>query len=104
MAAKKKEEIEVYQDKRGEWRWRMIDVNGKVVGAACEGYNAKSDCEANAKRGKNAKDKWEFYEDRAGNWRWRRTASNGKIVGAAPSGFKNRSEAEANASRQGYSA
>jgi uncharacterized protein YegP (UPF0339 family) len=103
MAARK-ESIEIYQDKRGEWRWRMVDGEGKVVGAACEGYNAKSDCEANAKRGKNTKDTWDFYTDRAGNWRWRRTASNGKIVGAAPAGFKSKGDAEANASRQGYSA
>lgn len=102
--APKKDSIEYYQDKRGEWRWRRVAADGKVVGAACEGYNARSDCEANAKRGKNAKDKWEFYEDRAGNWRWRRKASNGKIVGAAPAGFKSRNDAEENASRQGYSA
>jgi len=102
--ASKKDSIEVYQDKRGEWRWRMIDGEGKVVGASCEGYSAKADCEKNAKRGKNARDTWQFYEDKKGNWRWRRVATNGKIVGAAPSGFKSRSEAEANAARQGYSA
>lgn len=100
--ATKKDQIELYQDKKGEWRWRMKDPSGAVVGAACEGYKAKSDCEANAKRGKNAKDKWEFYEDKAGAWRWRRLASNGKIVGASPSGFKAREDAEANAGRQGY--
>lgn len=97
-----KASVEIYQDKRGEWRWRMKDPEGAVVGAACEGYKAKADCEKNASRGKNARDKWEFYEDKAGNWRWRRMASNGKIVGAAPSGFKSRGDAEANAQRQGY--
>ena len=102
--AGKKETIEYYQDKRGEWRWRMLDGDGKVVGAACEGYNARDDCEKNAKRGKNAKDSWEFYEDRAGHWRWRRTASNGKIVGASPAGYGSKDAAVTNASRQGYSA
>ncbi len=101
MAAKK-DQIEVYQDKRGEWRWRMTGPDGKVVGAACEGYSDKADCEKNAKRGKNAKDSWAFYEDKAGKWRWRRTASNGQIVGASPSGFMSKGDAEANASRQGY--
>ncbi len=80
----------------------MVDADGKIVGASCEGYNQRADCEKNAKRGKNAKDKWEFYEDKAGAWRWRRTASNGKIVGASPSGFKAKADAEANAQRQGY--
>ena len=74
-----KDEIEFYQDKRGEWRWRSKDEAGAIIGSACEGYKAKTDCEANAKRGRNAKDKWEFYEDKSGNWRWRRMASNGKI-------------------------
>ncbi len=101
MAAKK-DSIEYYQDKRGEWRWRMVDGDGKVVGAACEGYTGRADCEANAKRGKKGKDSWEFYQDRAGSWRWRRTASNGKIVGASTTGFKERADAVANATRQGY--
>ncbi|WP_420394123.1 DUF1508 domain-containing protein [Acuticoccus sp.] len=97
-----KDTVEFYQDRRGEWRWRMKASDGGVVGAACEGYVSRADCEKNAKRSKNAKDKWEFYEDKAGNWRWRRVASNGKIVGAAPSGFKSRDAAQANAERQGY--
>ncbi|UOM32867.1 YegP family protein [Acuticoccus sp. I52.16.1] len=100
--ATKKDQIQYYEDKAGEWRWRMVDADGTVIGAASEGYKDKADCEKNAKRGKNAKDKWEFYEDKKGAWRWRRMASNGQIVGAAPSGFKTRGDAEANAGRQGY--
>lgn len=97
-----KDKFEVYQDKRGEWRWRRTAVNGRVVGAACEGYVNKSDCEANMNRGVVESDSWEFYEDKAGEWRWRRKARNGQIVGAASEGYKARSDAEANAARQGY--
>lgn len=100
--AGEKDKFEVYQDKRGEWRWRRFATNGKIVGAACEGYKQKSDCEANMKRGHVAKDKWEFYEDKRGEWRWRRLASNGKIVGSSSEGYKARKDAEANAERQGY--
>lgn len=103
MAASK-DKVEYYQDKRGEWRWRMLSKDGKVVGAACEGYKQKSDCEANAKRGKRAKDKWEFYQDKRGAWRWRRVASNGKVVGAAATGYKSKKEAQANAAIQGFTA
>ncbi|MEO1331177.1 MAG: DUF1508 domain-containing protein, partial [Pseudomonadota bacterium] len=39
-----------YQDKREEWRWRRMASNGKIVGAASEGYKAKKDAEANAER------------------------------------------------------
>lgn len=46
----KKDKIEIYQDKRDEYRWRRIASNGRNVGAASEGYNKKSDCLENAQR------------------------------------------------------
>lgn len=94
--------IESYQDGRGEWRWRMRDAGGVILGAACEGYPANADCEANARRGRRARDEWESYEDRTGNWRWRRTASNGRIVGAAQVGCGSKNAAQENAAVQGY--
>jgi uncharacterized protein YegP (UPF0339 family) len=41
---------EVYQDKRGEHRWRRKAVNGNIIGAASEGYKSKGDAVANAAR------------------------------------------------------
>ena len=41
---------EIYQDGRGEWRWRRTARNGEVVGASTEGYRNRADCVANAKR------------------------------------------------------
>lgn len=41
---------EIYTDKAGEWRWRHTAANGKIIGAASEGYKNKADAEANAKR------------------------------------------------------
>ncbi|MXU64228.1 YegP family protein [Oceanomicrobium pacificus] len=96
------DKFEVYQDKRGEYRWRRIASNGQIVGAASEGYTKKADCEANMNRGAVASDKWEFYTDKKGEHRWRRKASNGQIVGASSEGYKAKSDAEANAARQGY--
>jgi len=94
--------FEVYQDKRGEWRWRRKASNGQIVGAACEGYKSRADCEANMNRGPNPGDNWEFYEDNRGEWRWRRKAANGQIVGAASEGYKAKADAVKNAERQGY--
>lgn len=94
--------FEMYQDKRGEWRWRRKAQNGQIVGASCEGYKTRGDCEANMSRGAVASDKWEFYKDKRGEWRWRRMASNGKIVGAASEGYQARADAEANAARFGW--
>lgn len=35
---------EVYRDKRGDWRWRIIEHrSGKIVADSAEGYSAKSD-------------------------------------------------------------
>jgi uncharacterized protein len=97
--------FEVYQDKRGEWRWRRIAAsNGKIVGAATEGYKAKSDAEANMKRGAKPSDKWEFYQDKRGKHRWRQKASNGQVVGAASEGYENKADCEANAARFGWTA
>ena len=41
---------EVYKDTASDWRWRRTASNGRIVGAATEGYTNKSDCVANAKR------------------------------------------------------
>ena len=97
-----KDSFEVYQDKRGEWRWRRKATNGRIVGAACEGYKKRSDCEANMSRGVVPTDKWEFYKDKRGEHRWRRRASNGNIIGAASEGYTKKADCEANAKRQGY--
>ncbi|MFT6510076.1 MAG: hypothetical protein ACJAVO_002377 [Parvibaculaceae bacterium] len=40
----------IYTDNVGEWRWRRTASNGRIVGAASEGYVNKSDCISNAQR------------------------------------------------------
>ena len=96
------DKFEVYKDKRGEFRWRRMASNGKIVGASSEGYRSKKDAEANMNRGPNDKDKWEFYKDKRGEFRWRRKAVNGNIIGASSEGYKSKKDCEANAARQGY--
>ena len=41
---------EFYKDNLGEWRWRRIARNGRIVGASSQGYVNKSDCIENARR------------------------------------------------------
>jgi uncharacterized protein YegP (UPF0339 family) len=36
--------LEYYKDKAGQWRWRMIASNGKIIGTSHEGYKNKEDC------------------------------------------------------------
>ena len=40
MAAK----FEVYQDKKGEYRWRLIASNGQTIADGGEGYTSKAGC------------------------------------------------------------
>ena len=101
---------EFYEDKKGEWRWRLTASNGEIVGAATEGYKAKADAVKNAEHygynGKyNAAGAWEFYEDKRGEWRWRHKAANtGIIIGASTEGYKARADAAKNAGLHGYKA
>jgi uncharacterized protein YegP (UPF0339 family) len=36
--------FEVYKDKAGEFRWRLLSSNGKIIATGGEGYKAKTDC------------------------------------------------------------
>lgn len=38
---------EVYQDKTGDYRWRLVGANGAIVGAASEGFSSKQKAEQN---------------------------------------------------------
>lgn len=34
--------VEVYKDRKGEWRWRVIAPNGRILGDSGEGYKRRS--------------------------------------------------------------
>ena len=34
--------FEVYEDSAGEWRWRMVASNGRIVADGGEGYSSRS--------------------------------------------------------------
>ena len=53
---KKKPAVEIYKDKKGEFRWRIVSHTGEIIGASCEGYSSKQSCE------NNPKDNYEFGE------------------------------------------
>lgn len=36
--------FEVYRDSKGEWRWRFVASNGRVIADSAEGYKNKADC------------------------------------------------------------
>lgn len=36
--------FEVYQDAAGEYRWRLKEANGRIMGDSGQGYTRKGDC------------------------------------------------------------
>jgi len=55
IPVKKKPSVEIYKDKKGEFRWRIVSLNGEIIGASCEGYGSKQSCENNLKTITNLK-------------------------------------------------
>lgn len=34
----------VYKDVQGEWRWRLVSVNGRTIADSGEGYKSRQHC------------------------------------------------------------
>jgi hypothetical protein len=34
----------IYKDTSGQWRWRFVAANGKIIGVSSESYFNKQDC------------------------------------------------------------
>jgi uncharacterized protein YegP (UPF0339 family) len=39
--------IEIYRDRKREWRWRIKARNGRIVGASSEGFNRRGKAQKN---------------------------------------------------------
>ncbi len=50
IVATMKDKWTFYKDNKNEWRWKRVASNGRIVGAASEGYKNRLDCVENAKR------------------------------------------------------
>lgn len=36
--------FQVYKDAAGEWRWRLVSGNGRIIAVSGEGYEHRTDC------------------------------------------------------------
>lgn len=36
--------FEIYKDRAGEWRWRFIASNGRIIAVSSEGYARRRSC------------------------------------------------------------
>jgi uncharacterized protein YegP (UPF0339 family) len=50
MAKQKVIPVEVYRDKKREWRWRVRAANGRVLADSGEGYKRRSDAVRGVRR------------------------------------------------------
>ncbi|WP_435066291.1 HVO_2922 family protein, partial [Halobaculum sp. EA56] len=112
--------FDVYRDKAGQWRWRLVHRNGNIVATSGEGYSS----DRAARRGmrsvkRNAlgaavvwqrdeeepepmvepvaeepSARFRLYRDADDEYRWRLRHDNGETIAAATRGFSSRSAAE----------
>lgn len=90
--------FEVYQDAQKEYRWRLKDGDGNILGTAGQGYKSKESCMNGVKLIKSeagGKLTFEVYEDNSKAFRWRAKSSNGQTVASSSSGYKDKKECEA---------
>src|SRR4051812_29232525 len=65
--------FEIYKDRSGEHRWRLLSTNGQTIATSGQGYKDKRDCKSAVERIKKdaaTKLKFETYEDNAQRSRW----------------------------------
>jgi uncharacterized protein YegP (UPF0339 family) len=94
--------FEVYEDKGGEFRWRLRNDEG-IIADSGEGYTERNKAVKAVERvQKYAADAdllaigsaaFEVYEDKGGKWRWRLRHRNGQIIADGGQGFPKRSAA-----------
>ncbi|MFC7141852.1 HVO_2922 family protein [Halosimplex aquaticum] len=96
-------EFEVYDDSRGETRWRLHGANGQIVADSGEGYSSRDEAEEAVDRVREyapeadvlevGRAAFEIYEDRGGEHRWRLRHRNGNILMDSGQGYADRSGA-----------
>jgi uncharacterized protein YegP (UPF0339 family) len=96
--------FELYEDNRGEYRWRLRHDNGNIIADSGEGYSDRSGArEAIERMQEYAPDAdvldigraaFEIYEDAGEEWRWRLRHRNGNILADSGEGYSSRSAAQ----------
>jgi len=105
--------FEVYEDAAGEYRWRLVHRNGRILADSGEGYASRSNARRavdtvtataeSAEVGADSGARFEVYEDAASEHRWRLVSANDEIIADCGQGYGDRSSATEAVERvQGY--
>lgn len=80
--------FDLYEDEAGEWRWRLLARNGRIIADSGEGYSTRSNGQRaiESVRDIDAHD-FEVYEDDEGRYRWRLLAGNNEIIADSGQGY-----------------
>jgi uncharacterized protein YegP (UPF0339 family) len=91
--------FEVYRDKGGKYRWRLLHRNGNILADSGQGYASRQKAgqgldsvRRNAPEGGNAE--FDIYEDAAGKYRWRLVHQNGNLIADGGEGYASKGGAE----------
>lgn len=87
-------EFQLYKDKAGEFRWRLLAENGKSIAASSEGYVAKADALNGIDIVRKMRASSTVYQDAKTEWRWRLVHQNGNIIATSGEGYVARSDCE----------
>jgi len=96
-------EYELYEDRAGEHRWRLVSSNGRIIADSAEGYSSEGAAEDAIDRIRDKAPEadhlditpagFEVYKDKAEEWRWRLIRQNGRIVADGGEGYTERNDA-----------
>jgi uncharacterized protein YegP (UPF0339 family) len=96
--------FDVYEDNRGEYRWRFRGANNEIVATSGEGYDDESEAEAAVERVQEYAPEadaldvgfaaFEVYRDEVDEWRWRLRHRNGNILADSGEGYTERTDAQ----------
>lgn len=103
MSANEDAKYEIYEDRSGGWRWRLVSPNGRTIADSGWRYRSRGEAEKGmASVQENAQDAdhlditpagFEVYKDKTGGWQWRLIRRNGRTVADSARGYAERNNA-----------
>jgi len=97
------DDFEVFEDRGGKHRWRLLADNGKIIADGGRGFSGERDARESIERvighspdaavldvGMAA---FEVFEDKGGKYRWRLRHRNGNIIADSAQGYTSRRNA-----------
>lgn len=91
--------FELYQDKAGEYRFRLKASNGEIIGTS-EGYKAKSGATngiESVKKNAPLDERYDVFEGKSDKWYFNLKAANHQTI-LSSKGYSSKNEAEASTS------